>query len=761
MSDRIAHAWGKRTPFSRDGEWPERVDMQLAPSVEDGDVDRWVQSACVLCSNGCALDIAVKDGRMTGVRGRGGDRVNRGRLGPKGLFGWQANQATDRLQQPLLRQDGELRPVDWDTALLTFAERMKQILRTAGPGAIGVYNSGQLFLEEYYALGVLTKAGIGTNHVDGNTRLCTATAAQALKESFGADGQPGSYRDVDSCDALFLVGHNVAFTQTVLWSRMLDRLAGNDRPRLVVVDPRRTPVADEAEVHLAVREGTNLALLNAIVHEIITNEWFDRAYVDAHTVGFDELEVVVAGWTPERAAAICEIDAGDIVAAAEIVGTCERLLSTALQGVYQSHQSTASACQINNLHLLRGMLGRPGCAVLQMNGQPTAQNARECGTAGDLPGFRNWQNKDHVAQLADLWNVDAAVIPSWAPPTHAMEIFRYAEQGSIELLWIIATNPAVSLPDLGRIRSILEREQLFVVVQDAFLTETASLADLVLPAALWAEKTGTFTNADRTVHLSEQAIDPPDGARSDLDIFLGVAKALDVRDNAGHPLLPWAQAEEVYAAWQACSRGRPCDYSEITYERLRAEGGIQWGDERLYTDGVFHTRTEDTEDFGHDLLTGAAWTEQDHRALAPDGRARLRATQWRPPPEEPDDEYPLWLTTGRGLHHFHTRTKTGRAPQLVAAAPDVWVEVSAQDAIALEVQDGDEVRVESRRGFMEARVCVGPPREGLVFIPFHYGWWDDDTRPHAANELTLTVWDPTSRQPMFKSAAVRITKVRQ
>jgi ferredoxin-nitrate reductase len=760
--ERIEDPWGERTPHPPGTSWPVRVDLHLADGIEERDVDAWVPSACVLCSNGCGLHIAVKDGRMVGVRGRADDRVNHGRLGPKGLFGWQANHAGDRLTQPLLRQGGELRPVDWETALRTLTDRMKHLLRTSGPGAIGIYNTGQLFLEEYYALGTLAKAGIGTNHVDGNTRLCTATAAQSLKESFGADGQPGSYADIDECDALFLVGHNVAFTQTVLWARMLDRLDGDRPPALVVVDPRRTPVAERADVHLAIRNGTNLALLNAIVRELLVNGCIDRAYVDDHTLGFDDLERTVEPWTVEVAADICDVAVDDIREAARIIGTTERLVSTALQGVYQSHQATASACQINNVHLLRGMLGRPGCGVLQMNGQPTAQNARECGTDGDLPGFRNWQNQQHVEELARLWNVDPSVIPHWSPPTHAMEIFRYAEQGSIELLWVIGTNPAVSLPELDRVRSILGQDGLFLVVQDAFLTETAAYADLVLPAAIWGEKTGTFTNADRTVHLSERAIEPPGSARSDLDIFLAVAEHLDVRDRDGNPLLPWRTPEEVYEAWQACSAGRPCDYTGITYERLRAESGIQWGGERLYGDGVFRTASEETEDYGHDLLTGAAWTENDHRALRPEGRAILKAAHWTPPHEQPDDDYPLLATNGRGVHHFHTRTKTGRTPELQEAAPDVWVELSPDDAGALGIADGDVVRVESRRGHVEGPARIGRPRPGTVFVPFHYGWWDaeaaDAGASRAANELTMTVWDPVSRQPTFKVAAVRVTR---
>jgi ferredoxin-nitrate reductase len=477
-SDRIAHPWGARTPFASGTRWPERTDVQLEAGIDSHDVDRWVTSACVLCSNGCGLDIAVKDDRIVGVRGRAADRVNHGRLGPKGLFGWQANNAGDRLTRPLVRQGGELHETSWDDAMGRVVERSRALLDEKGGSAIGFYTSGQLFLEEYYTLAVLGKAGLGTPHMDGNTRLCTATAAQALKESFGSDGQPGSYEDVDEADAFFLVGHNIAETQTVLWSRMLDRLDGPKRPRLVVVDPRPTMPAREADVHLAIRNGTNLALMNGIIHEVIANDWIDHDYVDAHTVGFEQVERVVQEYTPERVGEICGVDPSAIREAARIVGAADRLVSTALQGVYQSWQATATACQLNNLHLVRGMLGAPGRAVFQMNGQPTAQNTRETGADGDLPGFRNWDNEDHVRELAELWNVDMAVIPHWAPPTHAMQIWRYAEQGSIRLLWISGTNPAVSLPELHRIRSVLERDDLFVVVQDAFPTETAAYADV-------------------------------------------------------------------------------------------------------------------------------------------------------------------------------------------------------------------------------------------------------------------------------------------
>ncbi|OBG11753.1 molybdopterin oxidoreductase [Mycolicibacterium celeriflavum] len=768
--DRIAEPWGTRTPYGKGGHWPERVDMHLVNGLAPEAVDRWVQSASVLHSNGDGLDIAVKDGRIVGIRGRSVDRVNRGRVDTKDLFGWQANASTDRLTTPLVRENGKLVETDWDTAMNRIVGRSKELLDTAGPSAFGFYTSGQLFLEEYYTQGVIAHGAIGTNHVDGNTRLCTATAAEALKESFGCDGQPGSYTDVDHADVIALFGHNVAETQTVLWMRMLDRLAGDDPPAIVCVDPRPTPVAQHATVHLAPMPGTNVALMNGLLHEILRNDWVDHDYVDAHAVGFDELRKRVAEFPPERAAKICDVPAEDIREAARLLGTAHALLSTVLQGFYQSHQATAAAVQVNNIHIVRGMLGRPGCGILQMNGQPTAENTRECGADGDLAGFRNWSNDSHIEELARLWNIDALQIPHYAPPTHAMQMFRYAEQGTLRLLWISATNPAVSLPELRRIRGILGQDRLFVIVQDIFGTETTELADVVLPAAAWGEKTGTFTNADRTVHLSEKAVDPPGAARPDLDIFLDYARRMDFRDNDGAPLPSWTDAESAFEAWKRCSAGRPCDYTALSYDKLRGSGGFQWpcnadspdGTERLYANGRFWASPEYCEAYGKDLITGAPLEPTEYRAMNPAGKAIIKAAEYISPHEPPRPEYPFALITGRTLYHFHTRTKTGRAPQLQAAAPEVWVEVSQADAQRLAIAEGDVVEVGTPRGSVTAKARICGIRTGVLFLPFHYGYWDVDADGHhrAANELTITDWDPVSKQPLYKTAAAKLHRIK-
>jgi ferredoxin-nitrate reductase len=756
--DSIADVWGERTPYV--GEWPTRVDERTTAEPK-----RWVASACVLCSNGCGIDIGVRDNRIVGVRGRATDRVNRGRLGPKGLHGWEANSSPDRLTRPLVRRGGRLVETTWDEAMSLVVAQSKEVGRTSSPGGIGFYTSGQLFLEEYYTLGVIGKAGLGTPHMDGNTRLCTATAGAALKETFGSDGQPGSYSDLDTTEAIFHIGHNIASQQTVLWMRILDRRRGPNPPKLIVVDPRATATAKEADVHLAPRVGTNVPVLNGLLNLIIEAGRIDPDYIAAHTLGFEELAETARRWPPARVEELTGVPAARLRTAAAILGEARSLVSTVLQGVYQSMQATAAACQVNNLHLIRGMIGRPGCGLYQMNGQPTAQNTRECGADGDLPAFRNWDNPEHIAELARLWNVDQAIIPQWAPPTHAMQIFRYAEQGSIRLLWIQATNPAVSLPELHRVRDILGKPGLFVV-QDAFLTETAALADVVLPAALWGEKTGCFTNVDRSVHLSLKAVEPPGEARSDLDIFLDYARRMDFRDKDGAPLIKWSGPEEAFEAWKECTRGRPCDYTGMSYARLAA-GPLQWpcndqypeGRERLYDDGHFPTAADYCETFGHDLVTGAAVSSEHYRAFDPRGKALLKPADYEEPHERPDDDYPFWLTTGRVVYHFHTRTKTARSPALNDAAPDAYVQIAAEDAGRLGIAEGEMVELASRRGRIHVAARIGDIIPGHAFIPFHYGYWDNTDYPRAANELTLTEWDAVSKQPHFKYAAVSVAKI--
>jgi ferredoxin-nitrate reductase len=767
----IQDVWGERTPYDGPGQWPERVDEQLEEVP-----DSWVQSACVLCTNGCGLEIGVKENRIVGVRGKADDPVNRGRLGPKGLHGWVANGSPDRLTQPLIRTgrkgDGQFRVATWDEVMGVIVSGCQEVRKDFTNGAIGFYTSGQLFLEDYYTITTVAMAGLGTMHLDGNTRLCTATASTALRETFGNDGQPSTAADYDSADCIVHVGHNLASTQTVSWMRVLDRRRGQNPPKLIVIDPRSTPTAQEADVHLAPRVGTNVALLNGLLNLVIANGDVDWKFIHEHTVGFEKLREKVSKYMPSYVAQITGVPEEQLIAAAREIGHAKRLLCTVLQGVYQSNQATAAACQVNNLVLIRGMIGRPGCGVIQSNGQPTAQNSRETGCNGEFPGFRNWQNSLHMQQLADLWNVDVLTIPHWSPKTHAMKIFHLAQTGSIKFLWIVGTNPAVSMPELHKIRATLSQERPFVVVQDAFLTETARLADVVLPAAMWGEKTGTFTNFDRTVHISHKAVDPPGVARSDMQIFLDFAKRMDFRDRDNQPLIKWSTEEECFEAWKACSRGMPCDYSGMSYARLSSCSGVRWpcdaqfpnGKEELYAELRFPTGADECGDFGHDLETGGHVPKESYQAHDPEGKAWLKAADYRPPHEQPSEEYPFWLLTGRTTYHFHTRTKTGRSRELNAAAREPYIEIHPEDAARLGIKEEDLLRVTGPRGYAEAPARLGGVPPGHLFMPFHYGYWDKlDTagpgnHPSAANELTATSWDPISKQPQFKFSAVRVDK---
>jgi anaerobic selenocysteine-containing dehydrogenase len=584
---------------------------------------------------------------------------------------------------------------------------------------------------------------------DGNTRLCTATAAAAMRESFGSDGQPGSYTDINYTECIFMVGHNMAATHTVLWSRVLDRLEGPSPPKLIVVDPRLSESARRATLHLAPRIGTNLALLNGIQHLMFKNGFIDSDYVSKHVVGLDDLGAAVEEYDPQTVEDITGVSVEQLQEAARIIGTTRSLLSTALQGVYQSNQATASACQINNINLLRGMIGKPGSGVLQMNGQPTAQNNREAGCDGEYPGFCNHQNPSHMAELARLWNIEPIQVPHWSEPMHIMNLLNYMEAGTVKMFWINCTNPLVSLPNLPRVRRVLTQPELFVVCQDIYMTETAAIADVVLPAAQWGEKTGCFTNVDRTVHISHKAVDPPGECKSDLDIFLDYAKRMEFKDKDGNDLIPWTESEQVFEAWKKMSAGGPCDYTGLSYERLTGGSGIQWpcnnqnphGTERLYTDGVFFTGVEHCESFGHDLETGAPYSKDEYMRLNPAGRAILKACHYSAPMEEPDEEFPLRLSTGRNVYHFHTRTKTGRTP-LQKRCPEPEVRIHEADAARAGVSDGDMIIVQSRRGAVEMKCRVGRMGgPGHVFIPFHFGYWDStDGRARAANELTIGEW---------------------
>ena len=696
-----------------------RIDINL--SIQ-GEPDSWVHSACVLCSNGCGMDIGVKDGRIVGVRGQPNHPVSFGHLGPKGEHAWVANNHPRRGKMPMIRRKkgGEMEETSWAEAFNFFMEKFGQA-RERGHENLGCYNSGQLTIEEFYTLGKLWRGGLQSSNIDGNTRLCTATSASGLMTNFGADGPVASYVDVDEAELLCLYGHNVAETQTVLWERMLASKKRNSG-RIIVVDSRKSPtVRQGADLHLQVRLGTNVALMNGIIHLLIANDWVDKSFIDEHTVGFEKLNVIASEYPPERVAEICGISAQDLQTAVQWIGSTERMVSTVLQGFYQSVQATAASSLVNTVHLLRGAIGKRGSGPLLMAGQPSAMCNREAGAGGTFPAYRNPLNPHHMKDLCELWNINFEDFHPEAPKD-ILTMMEIAERGELEFLWVIGTNPIVSLPDQNRTARILEK--LFVVVQDPFVDmETLVFADLYLPAAMWGEKTGCITNADRSVNLLLKAVEPPGEARTDLDIFIEIARRIGLKDRDGKDFISFRDSRDAFDEWRRVSKGRPCDYSGMTYELIQEHGAIRWpcneqhpvGSERLYEDLHFWTGIDECESFGFDFLTENHFTRTEYERIDPKGKAFLAPARWRMHPNPPTEEFPFVISTGRVVYQFHTRTKTGRSEELNRRAPHAYVEIHPDDARRLDISTGDIAEVSSPLGSWSglAMVCATDRTEGL------------------------------------------------
>ena len=691
--------------------------------------DAWVRTTCGYCAVGCGMFIGVRDGVAVGVQGDPDHPVNAGRLCPKGLCEHQTLAAGGRLTSPLVRRSpqGAQEPATWEEALGATAAGFRRLLDEHGPEAVAVISTGQLVTEEFYALGKLCRAGLGLRHYDGNTTLCMSSAVAGYKRSFGSDGPPGAYEDIDRADVILLVGANVADNHPLLAPRVL----GNTGATVIVVDPRVTKTAMVADLHLAVRPRGDIALFNGMLKVIIDEGLVDRDYVDAHTEGFAELAAHVGALDLDEVAAECGVPAHRIVEAAVAFGRAERAFVAWTMGVNHSVQGTETVTLLNTLCLVTGNVGRSGSAPFSLTGQCNAMGTREAGATASLPGYRDWDDAEARAEIAALWGVPVDRLPTERGRAYP-DIIDGVLDGTIKGLWVIATNPVVSFPNRARLEAALRRLELFVV-QDGFENPTVALADIVLPAAIWGEKEGTYTNAERRVSRVRKAVEPPGQARSDFDIFVALARALGVADEIYDG---WGEPEDAFREWARVSAGRLCDYSGITYERIDDAGGVQWpcppgteavgGTARIYADGVFPT---------------------------PSGRAKLWCVTPQPITDAPTHRYPLLLNTGRTVEHWHTRTKTGRIPALEHLAPEAWVEINPADAERLGVGSGDRVRVASRRGAVDHLLVrvTAIVREGEVFVPFHY-----DER--CANRLTVDEFDPISREPNYKQAAVRIER---
>ena len=680
--------------------------------------DRWVKTTCGYCSVGCGMLVGVKDNKAVAVRGNPDHPVNRGKLCPKGLSEHHILDAPGRATEPLLRKKGKLQPVSWDEALDTMVERISSIQARNGSESLGVISTGQLVTEEFYTLGKLVQLGFRTRNYDGNTTLCMASAVSGYKLSFGSDGPPGSYDDLETADVILLIGANIAENHPILCNR-LDR---NKHRTLIVVDPRVSKTAMMADIHLAIKPRSDIALINGIAHILIRDGLIDHEYITRHTSGFDELAAFVSTFTPEHVSTLTGLSVAQIEQVARLYGRAKAAFIGWTMGVNHSTQGAVTVAAINNLALVTGNIGRPGAAPFSITGQCNAMGTREAGFTSSLPGYRKFENESHRQELASIWNVPVETIPK-ARGLAYPDIIDAAVSGRVRALWFIATNPAVSFPNYPVLEYALRNVE-FLVVQDGFHpTPTSEFAHLVLPAAIWGEKEGSYTNSERRASKVNRVLSPPGKARTDLDIFLGIAERLGVRDQ----LFPgWSSTRDAFREWQRVSAGRLCDYSSLDWDDIEAAGGRQWGGERLYADGIFPTE---------------------------DGRAKLHCVPWEPFLEQPNDEYDFILNTGRTVEHWHTRTKTARVDQLNTMVPHAWLEMNPQDAARLKLKSHDRVNVVSRRSSvsdLELRI-TGIVAPGQVFMPFHFA-------ESNSNLLTLGAFDPISREPNFKQCAVRIEK---
>ena len=689
--------------------------------------DHWVPTTCGYCSVGCGIEIGVKDGRAVASRPFAAHPVNRGKLCPKGLSEHYTLESENRALYPLLRQNGKLMRVSWDEALSVMAERFRTTQKTYGPESLGVLSTGQLVTEEFYTLGKLVQLGFGTNNYDGNTTLCMASAVSGYKVSFGSDGPPGAYEDMEHADVVLLIGANLADNHPIL----CQYLEANRNKTLIVADPRVSKTAMMADIHLPLKPRSDLALLNGIAHILIRYNLIDRQYVDQHTAGFAELESFLEGYAPERVAEITGLSQETIFKTAFLYGRAKAGFIGWTMGVNHSTLGTATVNAICNLALLTGHIGRAGASPFSITGQCNAMGTREAGFASSLPGYRKFDNSQDRTDLAAIWGIDESRIPVKRGLAYP-DIVEAAVAKKIRALWIIATNPLVSYPNQDVLRHGLSNLD-FLVVQDGYHpTPTTELADLVLPAAIWGEKEGTYTNSERRVSKVNQAVAPQGEARSDFEIFLALAEKLGCCDE----LYPgWTTVEDAFNEWRRVSQGRLCDYSGISYALLAEHGAVQWpltegatsqGASRLYSDGRFQT---------------------------PDGRAKLVCTDWAPFPEQPTAPYPFVLNTGRTVEHWHTRTKTREVPILERLSPRAWLEMNPRDAKKLGLRSHDSVDVVSRRGRVrevELRLTeITAP--GQVFMPFHFS----ETN---VNEVTQDAFDPISREPNYKQCAVRVER---
>ena len=716
-----------------------------------------VKSTCCYCGVGCGVIIettASSNGKLevTGVRGDPDHPANFGRLCSKGstlhLTANPSLQKQARLGSPAIRKVRGKDPINvsWIDAINVVAKRFADIILEHGPESVGIYVSGQLLTEDYYVFNKLMKGLIGANNIDTNSRLCMSSAVAGYKQTLGMDAPPCSYEDIDNASTIFITGSNTAFAHPILYRRLEDARKKNPKLKVIVVDPRRTDTAKEADLYLQIQPGTDVALYHGMLYIMLWEKWIDESYIKSYTDGFDALRDLVRDFTPKAVSEICGIKENDLYEAARLFATSPATLSMYCQGLNQSTSGTAKNAALVNLHLATGQIGKAGAGPFSLTGQPNAMGGREVGgLANLLSAHRDLANAEHRAEVAELWGVHS--VPE-KPGLSAIPMFDALRTDKLKAIWIVCTNPAQSMPDLNAVHEGLSKAE-FVVVQEAYAhTATTLYADVLLPATTWAEKVGTVTNSERRISKVNPAIDPFESAKHDWEIALEIARALEKllpgnRKEGIATLFPYKSPEDIWNEHRASTAGRDLDITGLSYQILEERGPQQWpmttsdyfGKKRLYENGIFPTK---------------------------DKKAHFIAAPYKATAESVDARYPFALNTGRLRDQWHGMSRTGSIATLYGHSPEPCIELSPKDAGRMNLTNGDLVHVTSRRGSEVFPIKVSEDiASSQAFIAMHWGsefisGAAGKSPGRGVNGLTCNAIDPVSGQPELKHAAVKI-----
>jgi assimilatory nitrate reductase catalytic subunit len=717
---------------------PHRNYVHGAQLDTSADAERLVKTHCCFCGQQCGIQLKVKDNQVIGFEPWEDFPFNRGMLCPKGVKRYLQGAHPDRLLSAYQRDPssaGGFRPIAYEAAVRRVADQIARIQKAHGNDAFGLLSGASLMTEKTYLMGKFARVCLKTANIDYNGRLCMVSAAAGNKKAFGIDRAANPWSDILQADVVWISGANVAecapITTNYVWQ------ARERGAKVIVVDPRITPLARTCDLFLPIKPGRDVALFNGILHLMIENNWLDRRFIDDETNGFGEVAAHVADWTPERTAQVTGIAGRAIRQAAEWWGTAKTSFLMHARGIEHHSHGVQNVLGAINIVLASGRIGRQACGYATITGQANGQGGREHGQKCDqLPGARDIENPEHRAQIARFWGISPDELPRAGVDCY--EMFRRIERGEIRGLLSICFNPKVSLPDSQFVARMLDKLDFYVAI-DFFLNETAQHADIVLPGSLQEEDDGVVTSAEGRVIRINKCIDPPGDARQDWRIIQDIAGALG-RERG----FTFADPREIFEELRRATAGAVADYSGITYEKIERQNGVFWpcpgedhsGTPRLFEPGSWNP-----------VARGAG------RFYFPDGKARFQVATYTPPAEDVDGEYPLMLTTGRVISHFLSGTQTRRIGPLSDQYPEPLVEMHPQLAGRLGIRDGDWTTVESRRGQTTLRAqVVGTIRPDTVFVPYHW------SGPKSINQVTIAAQDPISKIPEYKVCAVRVSK---